>query len=119
MTRHALSVQDEKNMKKNKGSFFKNYLGGDVFSKETVVKQLPFVLYVVFLLMIYISNTYIAEDMKLDIIKTTKVLEEKKVEYISIKSEITKRTKQSELSLKLKNKGIKETVEPVKKIVIR
>lgn len=105
--------------KENKGSFFKNYLGGDVFSKDSVVKQLPFVLYVVFLLMIYISNTYIAEDMKLDIIKTTKVLEEKRVEYISIKSEITTRTKQSELSKKLGGKGIKETIEPVKKIVVK
>lgn len=106
-------------MKKNKGSFFKNYLGGDVFSKDSVVNQLPFILYVVFLLMIYISNTYIAEDMKLDIIQTSKILEEKKVEYISIKSEITTRTKQSELSVRLKSKGIKETVEPVKKIVVK
>lgn len=106
-------------MKKNKESFFKNYLGGDVFSKDVVVKQLPFILYVVVLLMIYISNTYIAEDMKVDIIRTSKILEERKVEYISIKSEITTCTKQSELAIKLKNKGIKETVEPVKKIVVK
>lgn len=105
--------------KEKKSSFFKNYLGGDVFTKDSVVKQLPFVLYVVFLLMIYISNTYIAEDMKLDIIKSTKILEEKRVEYISIKSEITTRTKQSELSKKLGVKGIKETIEPVKKIVVK
>ena len=90
-----------------------------MFTKDSVVKQLPFILYVVFLLMIYISNTYIAEDMKLDIIQTSKILEEKKVEYISIKSEITTRTKQSELSVRLKSKGIKETVEPVKKIVVK
>ena len=35
--------------KEKKSSFFKNYLGGDVFTKDSVVKQLPFVLYVVFL----------------------------------------------------------------------
>ena len=57
--------------------------------------------------------------MKLDIIKSTKILEEKRVEYISIKSEITTRTKQSELSKKLGVKGIKETIEPVKKIVVK
>ncbi|MBP5642625.1 MAG: hypothetical protein J6X10_00100 [Bacteroidales bacterium] len=106
-------------MKRKKGSFFSDVLGGDFFSKESVVKQLPFLLYVVFLLMIYISNTYIAEDMKLDLIKTTQILEERRVEYISIRSEITTRTKQSELAAKLKNKGIKETVEPVKKIIIK
>ncbi len=101
-----------------KGSFFKNYLGGDVFSKDSVVKQLPFILYVVLLIMIYISNTYVAEDMKLDIKKTTKILEDRRVEYITIKSEITTLTKQSVLSVALKDKGIKETVEPVKKIVV-
>ena len=105
--------------KEIKSSFFKNYLGGDVFSKDSVIKQLPFLLYVVFLLMVYISNTYIAEDMKLDIIKSNKILEERRVEYISIKSEITTRTKQSELSKKLGVKGIKETIEPVKKIVVK
>lgn len=105
--------------REKKSSFFKNYLGGDVFSKDSVIKQLPFLLYVVFLLMVYISNTYIAEDMKLDIIKSNKILEERRVEYISIKSEITTRTKQSELSKKLDVKGIKETVEPIKKIVVK
>lgn len=106
-------------MKKNKGSFFKNYLGGDVFSKDSVVRQLPFILYVVVLLMIYISNTYIAEDMKVDIKRTSKILEDRKVEYIRLQSEITMKTRQSELSKMLKKKGIKETVEPVRRIVVQ
>ena len=105
-------------MKKNKGSFFKNYLGGDVFSKDSVVRQLPFILYVVVLLMIYISNTYIAEDMKVDIKRTSKILEDRKVEYIRLQSEITMKTRQSELSKMLKKKGIKESVEPLKKITV-
>ena len=50
-----------------KKSFFNEYLGGDVFSKFSVVKQLPFVLYVAVLLMLYISNTYWAEDMRLEL----------------------------------------------------
>lgn len=101
-----------------KGSFFKNYLGGDVFSKDSVVKQLPFLLYVVFLLMIYISNTYVAEDMKAGIKKTSRLIEEKQIEYIMVNSEITALEKQSELAKKLKNKGIGEAVEPAILIVV-
>ncbi len=101
-----------------KGSFFNKYLGGDIFSKETVVRQLPFILYVVLLLMLYISNTYLAEDMRLDIKRKTRILENKKVESVSLNAEITRITKQSELVKALKNKGIKESVVPVKRIVV-
>lgn len=105
-------------MKEKKGSFFSYYLGGDVFSKKTVVKQLPFLLYVVFLLMIYISNTYIAEDMKASIKKTSKSIEEKRIENVMLKSELTSLSRQPELAKKLKKTGIKEATEPAIKIVI-
>ncbi len=104
---------------KRRGSFFNNYLGGDVFSKKTVIKQLPFVLYVVFLLMLYITNTYIAEDINREVLTKTKHLEDLHVEYIYNKSEIIRMTKQSELAKVLKDKGIKESVEPLKKITIK
>ncbi len=102
-----------------KGSFFNNYLGGDVFSKKTVIKQMPFVLYVVFLLMLYITNTYIAEDINREVLTKTKLLEYRHVEYVYNKSEITRLTKQSELARILKNKGIKESVEPLKKLKVK
>ena len=106
-------------MMKKKGSFFNEYLGGDVFSKASVVKQLPFILYVVFLLMLYITNTYIAEDINREVLVKTKLLEDRHVEYVYNKSEITRMTKQSELAKILKNKGIKESVEPLKKLTVK
>lgn len=106
-------------MKQKKSSFFNNYLGGDVFSKASVVKHLPFILYVVFLLMLYITNTYIAEDINREVLVKTKLLEDRHVEYVYNKSEITRMTKQSELAKILKNKGIKESVEPLKKLTVK
>jgi len=41
------------------------------------------------------------------------------VEYVFLESEITKITMQSNLAKMLKDKGIKESVEPLKKIVVR
>lgn len=93
-------------------------MSGDVFSKESVVKMFPFVLYIVLLLMIYITNIYIAEDMSREISRYNRLSEERYVEYIYLKSEITSITKQSNLAKMLKNTGIKESVDPFKKIVV-
>lgn len=98
--------------------FFKKYIGGDVFTKKTVVNQMPFVIYVVVLSMLYITNTYIAEDVNSELMVQNRILESKHVEYVYNKSEITKLTKQSQLVKVLKDKGIKESVEPLKKITI-
>ena len=110
---------DEKlELKPKKKSFVQKYIGGEVFTKKTVTKQLPFVIYVVLLLMLYITNTYIAEDVNSELMVQNRVLENKHVEYVYNKSEITKLTKQSQLVNMLKYRGIKESVEPLKKITI-
>lgn len=93
-------------------------MSGDVFSKESFVKLFPFVLYIVLLLMIYITNVYVAEDMSREISRYNRLSEERYVEYIYLKSEITALTKQSNLAKMLKSTGIKESVDPFKKIVV-
>lgn len=93
-------------------------MGGDMFSKDGFVGLFPFFFYIVFLSMIYITNVYIAEDVSRDIAKSNRKIEDLHVEYVYLKSEITKITKQSNMVNMLKNKGIKESVEPLKKIVV-
>lgn len=93
-------------------------MGGDIFSKDGFVNLIPFFFYIVFLSMIYITNVYIAEDTSRDIAKSNRKIEDLHVEYVYLKSEITKITKQSNMVNMLKNKGIKESVEPLKKIVV-
>lgn len=93
-------------------------LGGDVFSRDGFVSLVPFFFYIVFLSMLYITNVYIAEDMSRDIMRLNRRIEDLHVEYVYIKSEITKITKQSNMVNMLKNKGIKESVEPLRKIVV-
>ena len=93
-------------------------MGGDMFSKDGFVSLFPFFLYVVGLLMLYITNVYIAEDVSRDIAKSNRRIEDLHVEYVYLKSEITKITKQSNMVNMLKDKGIKESVEPLKKIVV-
>lgn len=95
------------------------FLGGSMLSKDSFVSLFPFVLYIVFLLMMYITNVYIAEDVSRDTDKLNRKSEDLHVEYVYLKSEITKITKQSTLAKMLKDKGIKESVDPLKQIVVK
>ena len=107
-------VERQKEVKK---SSIEAVLEGDIVVKEGFVKLFPFLMYVVFLLMLCIANTYIAEDVNREIAKLNKMEESLHVEYVYYKSEITKSTTQSNLVKKLAKKGIKESVVPLRKIV--
>ncbi len=93
-------------------------MGGNILTREGFVNSFPFVLYVVFLSMLYITNVYVAEDVNREISKLKTKTENLHVEYVYLKSEITSITKQSNMAKMLKNKGIKESVEPLKRIVV-
>ena len=93
-------------------------MGGDIFSKDSFVNLFPFFLYIVLLSMLYITNVYVAEDMSRETARLNRKVEDLHVEYVYLQSEITKITKQSNMANMLRNKGIKESVEPLKKIVV-
>ena len=95
-----------------------NVLGGSFLIKETFVKQFPFMVTVTVLLMVLITNTYIAESRTREIAETTRKLNDLHVEYIQLTSEIMQASKQSVLSRKLESLGIKAPMEPVKRINI-
>lgn len=106
----------EKSNKTNR--IIADIMGGDMFSKDGFVNLFPFFIYIVFLSMLYITNVYIAEDMSREVARLERKAEELHVEYVYLQSEITKITKQSNMADMLKSKGIKESVEPLKKIVV-
>ena len=93
-------------------------LGGSFLVKENFIKQFPFMVTVTVLLMVLITNTYIAESRTREIADTTRKLNDLHVEYIQLKSEIMQASKQSVLSRKLSGLGIKAPMEPVKRINI-
>ena len=74
--------------------------------------------YVTVLLMLLIYNTYVAEERNREIAKNAKELNDLHVEYIQLKSSIMEASKQSVLARRLKDTGIKEPVEPLKRINI-
>ena len=116
---YADATSELKPKKRSKVSrLMADIMGGDIFSKDGFVNLFPFFFYIVFLSMFYITNVYIAEDMSREISRLNRKVEDLHVEYVYLKSEITKVTKQSNMAVMLKDKGIKESVEPLRRIVV-
>ena len=110
--------KSRKERKRSNSSSIKvmDVLGGSFLVRERFVKQFPFMVVVTVLLMVLITNTYIAEEKNREIVRTTKQLNDLQVEYIQLKSAIMQASKQSVLSKSLEGTGIKNPTEPVKRI---
>lgn len=117
-----MSRKDRKTKKANKTSGdggikrMWNVLGGSFLIKESFIRQFPFVVTITLMLMVLITNTYIAESRTREIADTTRRLNDLHVEYIQLKSEIMQASKQSVLSRNLSGMGIKALMEPIKRI---
>ncbi len=94
-------------------------VSGNFLSKEATVQALPFVFYMAFLAICYIANGYYAEEKIRDFNKVTNDLKELHSEYITKTSELMFISKQSEVAKATMPMGIKESVVPPKKIVVK
>lgn len=81
---------------------------------HSVVKQIPFFLFLTALAVIYIYNGHYSDKIIRDINKTAKDVRELQYEYKTVKSEVMFRSQQSELAKAVEPLGLKElTVTPV------
>lgn len=102
-----------------KGSVW-DLFDGSVLTRERVVKQLPFVLFIAFLIILYIGNRYHAEK----VIRQTQVLQaelkELRARAISTASELEFISRQTEVAklVERRDLGLKEAVEPPIKISV-
>jgi hypothetical protein len=78
---------------------------------QSVVKQVPFFLFLAFLAVVYIYNGHHADKLARDITKTTRELKELQYEYKTVKGEVLFRSKQSELVKAVAPLGLKELTE--------
>jgi len=110
---------DMLNRNVNVGKSVSVLFDGKFLSRENLGSQIPFILFMTFMAIMYIANSYNAEKTIIDISTTKKELEELRFEYITTKSELMFRSKQSEVAAKLVNSGIKESVVPPGKLFIK
>lgn len=97
-----------------------DFINGNFLTNASVVKQVPFVFFLVFVAIVYISNTYYAEKIMRKTNTVTNEIKELRSEYITSKSDLMFISKQSEVARAAAemNLGIKESVVAPKKIII-
>lgn len=111
---------DKKTTSKKIGNVFLNILNGDFLTQKTSTRQLPFILFLAVIAMVYIANGYYAEHTVRKINKATKELKELHSEYITTKSTLMQISTQSSVANLASKKinGLQESKEAPKKIVI-
>jgi len=96
----------------------KELLDGSVLVRENMIKQLPFVLFLTFLGIIYIGNRFHAERMVRQINELKTEVSNLRAEQITTTSELMNISRPSEVAelVESKNMGLKESMEPPKKL---
>jgi len=77
---------------------------------QSIVKQVPFFLFLAMLALVYIYNGHYADKTIRNINRTAKDVKELQYEYKTVKSEVMFRSKQSELVKAVEPLGLKELV---------
>lgn len=111
MEENIQEIQKEQLKRKRKFSIL-HLLNGEFLQKEYFLKNLPFFLYVAFILALYIANAYNAENKIREIGKTENEIKELHSEFISLKAELTQRCKEYQVANMLKESGVEIAVVP-------
>ncbi|HEY0031241.1 MAG TPA: FtsL-like putative cell division protein [Bacteroidia bacterium] len=98
-----------------------NVVSGSFLSKETTIKNLPFIFFLSFLAVCYIAKGYYDDDQVRKLNRLTNEIKELRTQYIVVKDSLVVKSKQTEVAKALANQstGIKESVVPPKKIIVQ
>ena len=88
------------------------------FEEGFPVQHLPKILFVLFLGILYISNSHHAEKTVREIHKIEEEVEDLRADYTTLKSDLMFSSKQSEVARKVKEFGLKESLTPPVKIEV-
>ncbi len=102
-----------------KRGFFSLLFSTEVLGWEKVAAIIPVLFFAVILALFYIGNRHIAEKNIREIERLNAQLKDLKTEYLNAKSELMYLNKLSEVAKRAENIGLKETIEPPQKLVIK
>lgn len=88
------------------------------FEEGFPMQYLPKILFAMALSLIYISNTHYAEKTTRQIDRAQSEVEDLRADYTTLKSEVMFASKQSEVARRVKELGLKESMNPPYKIVV-
>ena len=94
-------------------------LNGEFFTREFVVKNLAFIFFVMFLLLLTVSKGYYGKRLSKDVTQRQEELDELTSDYFEAKARLEQETGRTTLVEQLESRGLKETVNPTKVIRVR
>lgn len=89
------------------------------FEEGFPVQYLPKILFVTFLSLVYISNTHYAEKTTRKIDRAQTEVEDLRADYTTLKADVMYASKQSEVARRVKDLGLKESLNPPFKVVVK
>jgi len=98
---------------------FQHFLAGEWMKGKNIQKHIPIFIYIIILGVIYITNANYTESVYRDINSLKKEIKELRTQSIAIKAELMYMSKQSEVASRLRGRGIKESLVPPYKIIIK
>ncbi len=99
-------------------AYIKPLLDGSFLSTESSTKELPFMVFLLFLIILFISNTFWAQGTVRKIDKYKREVKELRIKSISVKSKLMDNTRLTQIADKVKNLGLVESMMPPKKIYV-
>ncbi len=121
-------LQEEKKKKASKStkkktskgpSMLVQILNGDFLTKDFILKNFSYFFFIMFLLLLLVGKSHYAKQLKKDVKRTQKELDEATSDYFEAKAKLEEETQRAQLIEKLSETGLKETVNPTKVIRLK
>jgi hypothetical protein len=93
-------------------------LDGTFLSRAKFRRAVPFIIFLMILGVLYISNMFHVERTKRQIDNLEEELRELRYEYITSRSQLMYKSKPSEIAIKLQETGIRESMVPPRKLMV-
>ncbi|MCK4466366.1 MAG: hypothetical protein KAU83_11710 [Bacteroidales bacterium] len=113
-------IDEQKEQTENKRKSVRGLIDGSLLTREVVIKQLPYIIFLTLLVLIYIGNRYHAEKVVRKTVELQNEVRELRSEAITTSAELMFISKQSEVTklVKRKNLELEELEKPPKIIEI-
>ncbi len=89
------------------------------FESGIPVRYIPYVLFLAGIALFYIGNSHFAEKNVRQIDRLEKEVEDLRADYTTLKSDYMFDSKQSEVAKNVADQGIKESLRPPEKVIVK
>ena len=114
-------IIEKPEVKTSKKGVLKEILDGSVLTREVVIRQLPFILFLTMLAFIYIGNRYHSEKLVRRANELHRELRDLRAQAITTSAELMHISRQSEVIKLMRQKELelKESMETTKKVIVK